>query len=283
MRPGSAFNPRRRFCAAAETYENYAQVQSRAADRLIDLALSAAPPCATPERILEIGCGTGVLTRRLGAAFPRSRLIALDVAEGMIREARKLDGRGSRVKPSWLVGDAGHLPFRSGIDAVFSSSALHWAASPGQAIVEIGRVLKDGGSAAIALMVAGTLAELRDVRRRVAPDNLPVSDLPNAEQLLPAFHQAGLAMQRVVSDEIIMTYPRARDFLRALHEQGLTGGRFSSSGQPLSRTQLHQLMLAYDRDFAGPAGVIATYRIVWFFATKTGPAARGAKADGGRA
>jgi malonyl-CoA O-methyltransferase len=261
--------PGRRFSAAAETYENFAGVQNRVAIRLLELAQNEMPR-GGPSRILEIGCGTGVLTRLLLETFPASRLLALDLSPGMICAARKrianpLDTLG------WVVGDAGDLPVHSVFDAVFSSSVLHWADSPQAAMREIARSLNPGGVAALAVMTKGTLAELHAVRRRIAPDNLPSADLPSPDLLRDAIGDAGLVIRKEAPVEILVTYPSAHSLLNALHDQGLTGGRFSTSGRPLSRTQLRNLIAAYDRDYSGPEGVQATYRILCLIAEKSSP------------
>jgi malonyl-CoA O-methyltransferase len=257
----------RRFSAAAETYENFSDVQSRVAVRLMDLS-NAEIPHSNPTQILEIGCGTGVLTRLLRETYPAIHLLAIDLSLDMIRAARKRTS-SSPDTMGWIVGDAGHLPVRDTFDAVFSSSVLHWADSPRFAMGEIGRVLNPGGRASLAIMTMGTLAELHSVRRRIAPDNLPPSDLPAPDLLCKAAREAGLTIRVEAPGEIVIIYPSARAFLTALHDQGLTGGRFSTSGRPLTRTQLRNLIEVYDRDYSVTSGVYATYRILWLIAEKT--------------
>jgi malonyl-CoA O-methyltransferase len=256
----------RRFSAAAETYESYSGVQERVAVRLMECAQSEMPR-GGPVRILEIGCGTGVLTRLLRNTYPASRLLAVDLSAAMIREARKRLATPSE-RMGWVVGDAGQLPVCDGFDAVFSSSVLHWADSPQAAMEEIARALNPGGVTALAIMTVGTLAELHAVRRRIAPDNLPASDLPTRELLCEAVCAAGLKIRREAPGEMIVYYPSAHLLLNALHDQGLTGGRFSTSGRPLTRTQLRGLLDCYDRDYSGPDGVRATYRVLWLIAEK---------------
>jgi len=257
---------KRRFSAAAETYENFSEVQSRVAARLMDLAKDEMPH-RKPTQILEIGCGTGVLTRLLRQTYPTIHLLALDLSLGMVREARK---RITTLPDSmsWIVGDVGRLPVRDTFDAVFSSSVLHWADSPRSAMREIGRVLNPGGMASLAIMTVGTLAELHSARRRIAPNNLPASDLPAPNLLCEAAREAGLEVRVEAPGEIVVLYPSAHSFLSALHDQGLTGGRFSTSGRPLTRTQLRNLIEVYDRDYSVTSGVYATYRILWLIAEK---------------
>lgn len=91
--------------------------------------------------ILELACGTGQLSFRLGS---RVRLWeATDFSENMIAEAKK-QGRSSRLHFS--VQDATKLPYtEDSFDAVLISNALHIMPHPEKALEEIQRVLKPGG------------------------------------------------------------------------------------------------------------------------------------------
>jgi trans-aconitate methyltransferase len=88
------------------------------------------------EAILDLGCGDGVLTKRLADAG--ADVLGVDASEAMLAAAR---GLGLRVE----VADGQALPFEARFDAVFSNAALHWM--PNQPAVAAGvfRALKPGG------------------------------------------------------------------------------------------------------------------------------------------
>jgi trans-aconitate methyltransferase len=69
------------------------------------------------ERILDLGCGDGVLTQKIAAAG--AEVVAVDAAPEMVAAAR---ARGLDAR---LVG-GGNLAFEGESDAVFSNAALHW-------------------------------------------------------------------------------------------------------------------------------------------------------------
>ena len=69
------------------------------------------------ERILDLGCGDGVLTAKLAAMG--CHVIAVDASPAQIAAAQKL-GVEARVV------DAERLNFEAEFDAVFSNAALHW-------------------------------------------------------------------------------------------------------------------------------------------------------------
>ena len=83
------------FGAAADTYDDKADVQRAAAERLAQ-RLSALDLPAAP-RVLEIGCGTGLLSRAL-AGMKTSELVISDISEPMVARCR-MSARG-RAGPS---------------------------------------------------------------------------------------------------------------------------------------------------------------------------------------
>ncbi len=88
------------------------------------------------ERILDLGCGDGVLTQRLAAAG--ASVVGVDASPEQVAAARQL-GLDARVM------DGAELEFESEFDAVFSNAALHWMHRPRTVIANVWRALKVGG------------------------------------------------------------------------------------------------------------------------------------------
>jgi SAM-dependent methyltransferase len=88
------------------------------------------------ERILDLGCGDGVLTAKLAALG--CDVIGVDASAQQIDDARKL-GLDARV----MNGEA--LDFDNEFDAVFSNAALHWMRNPAQVIAGVNRTLRPHG------------------------------------------------------------------------------------------------------------------------------------------
>ena len=89
------------------------------------------------ERILDLGCGDGVLTEKIAASS--AAVVGIDGAPEMVNAAksRGLDAR---------VMDGMNLRFNCEFDAVFSNAALHWMKSdPDAVIAGVARALKPGG------------------------------------------------------------------------------------------------------------------------------------------
>jgi SAM-dependent methyltransferase len=127
------------------------------------------------ERILDLGCGDGVLTEKIAAAG--AHVVAVDAAPDMVAAAwaRGLDAR--------LLPGQG-LDFADEFDAVFSNAALHWMRPPEAVLKGVARALKPGGRfvaemgghgniAAVIVALAAVLASRGLDARRLSPWYFP--------------------------------------------------------------------------------------------------------------
>jgi trans-aconitate methyltransferase len=104
------------------------------------------------EQVLDLGCGDGVLTKKLVAAG--CRVIAVDSSAEQIAAARArgLDARRGRAET---------LPFKAEFDAVFSNAVLHWIRDAEAVIASVHRALKPGGRFVAELGGVGCVQSVR--------------------------------------------------------------------------------------------------------------------------
>lgn len=247
-----------RFSAASGTYHQAAGVQQDVATSL-SRWFPDLPPTA---RILEIGCGTGVLTELIRRRYPGLGIDVVDVSARMIAQARARLGFDDRIR--WRVSDLRHVPTMPPYPLIVSSSSLHWVHPLDEGLTKIAALLEPGGHAVVSLMLYGTLGELRKCRLRVAPSKPPAGRLRTLPQVRQGLCSAGLTVMEERKEIRRIEYPSAETFLRHIHDQGLTGGPVSVSRLPLNRNELQALISAYQTDYSRGQGVKASYHVAYF-------------------
>ncbi len=111
----------------------------------VNLALRDVLAPRPGERVLEVGCGSGVLCRLVATGLlPGGEMVGVDVAPDMIAAARKLAGAQAGVRFEVSAGEA--LPSRDEtFDAAFGARLLLHVKDPVSVVVEMARVVKPGG------------------------------------------------------------------------------------------------------------------------------------------
>lgn len=97
------------------------------------------------ETVMDAGCGTGRLTAGLLERLPRGRVVAVDLSQNMLEEARShLSPRfGGRV--GFVRADLASLPFEQTFDGAFSTAAFHWVPDHARLFRGLYASLKPGG------------------------------------------------------------------------------------------------------------------------------------------
>jgi arsenite methyltransferase len=96
--------------------------------------------------VLDVGCGSGWLARRLARAVPQGRVVGVDASDEMVRRARQASAGLSNV--SFLVGTAERLPCPdNSFDRIISVESAYYWPSPARGLEGIFRAQAPGGSA----------------------------------------------------------------------------------------------------------------------------------------
>jgi ubiquinone/menaquinone biosynthesis C-methylase UbiE len=129
----------------------------------------AAEQVARPGAILDVGCGTGKLLGLARGRFPDARLVGVDAAIEMVRQAQ-----ASHPDPAiqFQQAMAEHLPFpNTSFDLAFSTMTFHHWQNQGEGVAEIARVLTPGGRWLLAEFVAAGF--MKYVRRLLRLNQFP--------------------------------------------------------------------------------------------------------------
>lgn len=146
-----------RFKRSVGTYNDNAHVQKIIVDRLkkiVDMYVAG-----TPEKILEIGCGTGLLTSSLKDILSCRELYINDLVEEMcVRTAM-----ANRILSSCcLVGDIEELPLPGAYDLIVSSSTFQWFVHPATTFYRLAVALSPGALLIFSTFGPSNLKEIRE-------------------------------------------------------------------------------------------------------------------------
>jgi len=228
-----------RFDSCASEYDSHASPQRAFAERVAGF-IGDLPGGTLGPSILELGAGTGALTRWLGEN-PGVRLCATDASPAMVAIGR------TRVrKADWKVLDAlGNPLFFS--DLQVSSGLLQWAPNPVAALRHWTAALRPGGRMIHAFACEPCLQEWR----QVAPES-PVTWRDESGWLV-MFEEAGLLVNRkqVWSERI--EFQSSLHLARSLHGSGVTGRPKLSAGK------MREALRNYDLQFRSQGGVYSTW------------------------
>jgi len=104
------------------------------------------------ERILDVGCGNGVLTEQIAATG--AEVVGVDASAELVEQAR---ARGVDVR----LLDAADMSFTREFDAVFSNAALHWMLDPDRVARRMFAALRPGGRFVAEFGGFGNIAAIR--------------------------------------------------------------------------------------------------------------------------
>ncbi len=254
----------RNFNRAARDYDRHAVLQDRVLDRLLeDLPVFR----IQPQRILDLGSGTGRGADRLRRFYPRSWLLQLDLAESMLRSARR---RRWFRRDALVLADAERLPLADAIlDMVFSSLMMQWSQAPRDLLRGVHRALKPGGLFLFSTLGPDTLYELRE-SWRAADSALHIHPFADIQSLGNLLVDSGFSQPVLMSERLVLTYADLKSLMLDLREVGAV-----NSGRERRRTLTgkHRYLKcrqAYEQ-FRDDGKLPATYEVIYGHAWSAAP------------
>jgi trans-aconitate methyltransferase len=146
------------------------------------------------ERILDIGCGDGVLTLKLKDFG--CEVIGVDSSPNMINSAKSL-GLDAGIL------DGQELNFNSEFDAVFSNAALHWMKQPDRVIDGVWKALKPGGRFVGEFGGDGNVAQIKSAldkaleKRGIDPNPINPWYFPSVEDYQAQLESRGFKINKI--------------------------------------------------------------------------------------
>jgi malonyl-CoA O-methyltransferase len=249
----------RRYAArVARHYDQAAWLPRRIADALME---HLQPVRIQPQRILDVGAGTGICSAHLARHYRTARVMALDCSLAMLRVAR---GHGPRwfSRRAHVCGDAEALPLSdASIDLLVSSLMLPSCPSPDAALAEFRRVLRPGGLLMFASLGPDTLRELRESWMAV-DTRVHVHAFVDMHDLGDALLRAGLCDVVMDSERIIAEYTHVSTLLSELKQLGASNAAHGCRAGLTTPDQLSAMTAAYE-NHRREARLPASFEIVF--------------------
>ncbi|WP_445620493.1 malonyl-ACP O-methyltransferase BioC [Kushneria sp. Sum13] len=243
------------FSKAAPHYDDHAGLQRDVANVL----LNALPVGQAPRHLVDVGCGTGYVTRGLRERYPGALVTGVDPALGMLETAARRHGHD---RLCWQLGDAEYLPFEgASLDMVVSSLAIQWCPSPAGFLQEAERTLRPGGWLAFTTLLDGSLAELKTALATL--DDCPRGNAFITPEALSAQLQASRLTERTLNcTDYRVFHDSGVESLRALKAVGAATPDRPSRHGLMSRRRWACMTQTLER-FRRPEGLPTTYRVAF--------------------
>lgn len=221
------------FAKRALSYTAAADIQASVAEQL-----AAKVRHMQPQTILEVGCGTGLLSQRLIQLFPQASLLLTDAASAMLEQCRNSLSSHPRVDFACMDGE--QLAVTKQYALIISSMTLHWFLDLQRSFIDITQHLQRGGEFIFSMLGENSFKEWRTVCQKF---NVPV-----ATPLFPAEHLLQTMLPRVQIEVVTYqrTYTNAYAFLRSLKNIGATVARLGYV--PLPSGKLRQVLRQCDTE-----------------------------------
>jgi len=268
----------RNFNAAVDNYDALAVLQNSVAEQLLDrLDLIR----ITPDRILDLGSGTGAGARLLKNRFRKAGIVQLDLAEKMLSRAAKMERR-LFSRQSFVCADAQCLPIAPGVfDVTYSNLMLQWCNDLDSVFAEVRRVNKPGGLFIFSSFGPDTLRELKQSWAMV-DDDVHVNEFLDMHDVGDALVRAGFENPVMEVEYYTLTYENVVSLFRELKQLGATNTNYGRRHTLTGKGRLQQVADAY-KTFISNDRFPATYEVVYGHAWCSMAAGRHLHGGGGYA
>jgi len=233
------------FEKAASSYDEAAVLQREIGNRLLDRLDYIR---FQPQRILDVGAGTGTCSYQLAEQYKNTEIFILDFATAMLQQARQKRSWRQRwsSRYQYLTGDAASLPLAdNSIDMIFSNLALQWCDDLEKVFSEFRRVLKPGGMLLFSTFGPDTLKELNACWAQ-ADTFKHVNNFIDLHEVGDALMKGGFSDPVMDMEMITVTYPDVMGIMRDLKQIGAHNVNHERAKGLTGKQTLKKLTEAYE-------------------------------------
>lgn len=270
------------FNHAAPSYDEAAILQKTVAERIDErLALTT----VKAKTILDVGCGTGLLTEKVIQRYPHAQCFAIDLSENMLNQAKtriqqpRLKWLGHSLnnllqhcsitkkiasKPAAIAinADVYQLPFSdNSVDLIVSNLMLQWCDDLDSVFNEFRRVLRTDGLIMFTTFGPDTLKELRQAWQQTDSEYEHVNNFIDMHDIGDALIRAGFGQPVMDMELFTLTYQKPIRVLKDLKAIGATNANQNRNQGLMGKTKFNAMLEAYET-FRKDGTIPATYEVV---------------------
>ncbi len=215
------------FSKAATTYELAADLQAKVA---YDVATRLDQ--VDPHSVLELGCGTGLLSQYLPRLFPDANIWVTDVSQSMLSVCQQRLCQHSAIKIACL--DAEDMILQQSFDLIVSSMMFHWFNDVVSSIQKMMLHLNRKGKIVFSMLGNNSLLEWKHISSQLG--------LPNATPIFPEIEKIKVLLPKFTFEvrSLKKTYANGHAFLKNLKSLGANTARYNS--KPIKSSEMRALL-----------------------------------------
>lgn len=238
---------RQRFQAALPHYEYHASAQRQIAEQLVQLL---PPRCY--RRVLELGCGSGLLTRLLYAKIGDADWFCNDLSANVVAGLDNI----FRQPYQFLSGDAVSIPFPDRCDLIAAASCVQWLDDLPYFLQKTAAALNSHGIFLFNTFAPDNLAEIR----ALTGQGLHYPDTDTWQEWMAPY----FTVRAHHAEKIVLYFERAQDVLRHLQKTGVT----AAGEYRWTRRKLNIFADAYAERFSSQGKLTLTYAPLYYLLEK---------------
>ncbi|TCO72267.1 malonyl-ACP O-methyltransferase BioC [Marinisporobacter balticus] len=260
---------KRRFSRNAKQYDQYAKVQKIMGDTLIAHIKNTGIDF---ENILEVGCGTGYVTRALKKHFKGAKITAVDIAPGMIEQVK---ATMNCEEIEFICGDIEEMILDEKYDLIISNATFQWFNQLDHTLTKLIKLLDEEGILCFSTFGKNTFCELHQSFDKTK-DLLKIKEDISAGQSFYSLEELQEICKHVVTKNHFKKmemdalekyeyeyFNGCKDFLYSVKKIGANNSQ--NNRNKINPDFIEKVIAIYDRDYLENDQVRATYNNLFVY------------------